>query len=90
MALNYLIKHYQEKTGIPQENFHGKAFHSIRRMTGTNMVLSDVPVNITAQVLGHRNLQSIHKYISLDTNHLKECALSLNNIELSTGGEMDA
>lgn len=90
MALNYLIKHYQEKTGIPQENFHGKAFHSIRRMTGTNMVLSDVPVNLTAQVLGHRNLQSIHKYISLDTNHLKECALSLNNIELSTGGEMDA
>ena len=86
MALNYIIKHYQEKTNIPKEQFHGKAFHSIRRMVGTGLILSDVPVTIASQVLGHQDLQCIQRYISLDTEHLKECALNLANIEIYPGG----
>lgn len=86
VTLNYLIKRYQEKTGLPKENFVNKAFHSIRRMTGTSMVLSDVPITLASQVLGHQNMQTIQRYISLDTKHLKQCALDFKGIESTLGG----
>ena len=85
MSLCYLIRHYQKKAGMKIEAYDGKAFHSIRRMVGTNMVTSGVSVPLAAQTLGHRALQDIHKYISLDSSHLKECAISFKGIELSDG-----
>lgn len=80
MALNYLIRHYQKKTGISHFAYDGKGFHSIRRMIGTSMVLSGVTTDLTAQTLGHQNLKTIQQYISLDSVNLKECAISFGNI----------
>lgn len=66
-------------------------FHALRRTIGTNMVMSDIPVTTVAQVLGHADIDSTRKYISLDTKHLKDCALDFNGIEPNSvsvkGGE---
>lgn len=40
----------------------------------------------TAQILGHQSLDSSKQYISLDSGHLKECALDFNGIEVSEEG----
>lgn len=56
------------------------SFHGLRRAVGTNMVIAGVPVTTVAQVLGHSEISSTNQYISLDSVHLKECALGLYGI----------
>ena len=85
-ALGYTYQKYQQKAGIERKSFDGKGFHSLRRMLGKEMTIAGVPVTTVAQVLGHRNLNTAKLYISLDTVHLKECALDFRGIELLGGG----
>lgn len=66
---------YREKLGLPKASFHG-----LRRSLGTNMVVAGIPVTTVAQVLGHTDLNSTKQYISLDSSHLKECALSFDDL----------
>lgn len=61
-------------------------FHSLRRAVGTSMVVAGVPVTTVAQVLGHSAISSTKPYISLDSIHLKKCALGLEGIA-QDGGE---
>lgn len=56
-------------------------FHSLRRMVGRNMSVAGIPVTTIAQVLGHTELNSTKQYISLDSHHLKTCALGFAGIE---------
>jgi site-specific recombinase XerD len=44
------------------------------------MVVGGVPVTTVAQVLGDADMNSAKKYISLDSKHLKECALDFSGI----------
>lgn len=46
------------------------------------MVISGVPVTTVAQVLGHSSIEPTKQYISLDSVHLKECALNLAAIPM--------
>lgn len=82
-ALGYTYQKYQQKAGIERKAFDGKGFHSLRRMLGTEMAVAGVPATTVAQVLGHRNLNTVKQYISLDTIHLKECALDFRGIEVA-------
>lgn len=66
---------YRQKPGLPKSPFHG-----LRRAVGSNMVISGVPVTTVAQVLGHSSIEPTKQYISLDSIHLKECALDLSVI----------
>jgi len=64
-----------------------KSFHTLRRSLATGMVTSGVEVTDVAQVLGDESVDSTKKYISLDSTHLKQCALSFNGIApISIGG----
>ena len=75
-ALPYSIfNSYRTKLGLEQCSFHG-----LRRAVGTNMVIAGVPVTTVSQVLGHSGINATKQYISLDSVHLKECALSLCDI----------
>ena len=66
--------------GLPKCSFHG-----LRRAVGTNMVVAGIPITTIAQVLGHSNISSTKQYISLDSVHLKECALDLDGIAPNRG-----
>lgn len=61
------------------------SFHALRRTLGTNMVVAGIPITTVAQVLGHSNISSTKQYISLDSVHLKECALDLTGIAPNRG-----
>lgn len=60
-------------------------FHSLRRSVATNMVTSGISVITVAQALGHTSIDSTKQYISLDIQHLKECALDFNGIQVGGG-----
>ena len=84
-SLGYLYGKYLRMAGIERKSFDGKGFHALRRMPGKEMTVAGVPVTTVAQVLGHKNLNTAKQYISLDTVHLKECALDFRGIELAGG-----
>ena len=84
-ALGHIYQKYQQMAGIERRPHDGRGFHGLRRMLGRAMTVAGVPVTTIAQVLGHRDLNTAKQYISLDTIHLKECALDFRGIELAGG-----
>lgn len=68
---------HRKAVGLPPK----MGFHSLRRAVGKNMVVSGIPVTTIAQILGHSDLNSTKQYISLDSVHLKRCALDFSGIE---------
>ena len=66
-----------------------KSFHTLRRSLATSMITNGSNVTTVAQVLGDEKIASIQKYISLDSKHLKRCALSFEGIVPTVnGGDM--
>jgi integrase len=88
-SLGYLYDRYLQKEGFERKSYDGKGFHSLRRMLGKELTVAGVPVTTVAQILGHKNLNTAKQYISLDTIHLKECALDFRGIEV-VGGRCNA
>ena len=52
------------------------------------MVMDGVPVTTIAQVLGHSSVEPTKQYISLDSLHLRECALDLHELKSDEGGDL--
>jgi integrase len=63
--------------GLPES----KRFHTLRRSRGTSLLAAGEPVTMVAQVLGHAQVDSTKKYISVDVLHFKMCALSFDGIK---------
>lgn len=80
MTIEDFFRKYQQKAGLDRRPFDGQGFHAIRRAVGKSLTVSGTPVTTTAQILGHANIESTKQYISLDSVHLKECALDFNGI----------
>lgn len=76
-SFNGYLRRYMKAAGIERAGWDGKSFHAFRRTAGTNMVVSGTPVSTVAQVLGHNSMESSKRYISLDTERLRECGLEL-------------
>ena len=76
---------YQKKAGIERAPFDGKGVHSLRRLLGRDMAIAGIPVTTIAQVFGHSGIGATTQYISLDGEHLKECALDFHGIEIEGG-----
>ena len=83
IAIMHLFNDYQKKAGIARTPHDGKGFHSLRRAMGTNLVYAKLPLEAVTQVLNQRDPNAAKQYIHLDSEHLKECALDLNGIEVA-------
>jgi integrase len=81
-SIGDMFGEYRKKAGLPRESFDGKSFHSLRRALGTNMVTAGVPAETVAQTMGDEKVDSIKKYVKLDSPHLAECALDFSSIEI--------
>lgn len=81
-CINTQFKVYCKRAGIPREAWDGLGFHSLRRAAGKRMVTTGTTVNTVAQVLGHTSIDSMKKYIALDSEHLAECALDFTGINV--------
>lgn len=76
-SFNGYLRGYMEAAGIERNGWDGKSFHALRRTAGTNMLVSGAPVPMVAQILGHNSIESTKRYLSLDTERLRECGLDL-------------
>jgi len=78
---------YRKKAGLPRDAFDGNGFHSLRRELGKNLVTTQIPISTVAEILGDEKIDSVKKYIALDSIHLKECALPFEGIEPKGGAD---
>lgn len=76
-SFNYSLREYMKAAGMERTGWDGRSFHALRRTAGTRMVTSGVPVSTVAQILGHTDVESSKRYISLDTEGLRGCCLDL-------------
>jgi len=77
-----VFKEYRKAVGLPPA-----PFHSLRRAVGSNLVIKGIPVTTVAEILGHSDIEPTKQYISLDSVHLKECALDLADLPAYKGGD---
>lgn len=54
-----------------------RAFHALRRTFGTRLLQNEVSFELIQQLLGHRDMDSMKLYLSIDEKGLKQCALPL-------------
>lgn len=72
-ASSVVAKH-MKLAGIPAKH---RAFHALRRTFGTKLLQNEVPFELIQQLLGHRDMDSMKLYLSIDEQELKQCALPL-------------
>lgn len=69
-----VVSNHMKQAGIPAKR---RAFHALRRTFGTRLLQNEVPFELIQQLLGHRNMNSMKPYLSVDEQGLKQCALPL-------------
>ena len=82
-AVAHMFRRRMKAAGLAKENGDGRSVHALRRTLGTAMAKADVLLTTISQVLGHKSMDSAKRYISLEEEHLKRCALSLSGIEIT-------
>jgi len=85
VSIGDIYDYYRKRAGLPRDAHDGMGFHSLRRSLGKSLVTSGAPITMVAQILGDSDLDSTKKYISLDSEHLKECALGFDGIKPKRG-----
>lgn len=73
------------KCGIKKHGLDGMSFHALRRTMGRDLVSAGIELPTIRQVLGHAQLDSVSRYISLDPRSLRFCALDFTGIKPNGG-----
>lgn len=80
-----LVRKAFQQAGIRPGN-ERKGIHVIRHTAASMMLAKGVPVTTISSMLGHSNKTSTDRYLTTDTEHMKECALDLTGIAMNCGG----
>ena len=69
-----VVSKHMRLAGIPAKR---RAFHALRRTFGTRLLQHEISFELIQQLLGHRDMNSMKLYLSIDEQGLKQCALPL-------------
>lgn len=72
------------KTALPDRKVEGSGFHVTRKTYATQLLKNGVGADMVAEALGQRGTSSINRYLSLDSDRMRMCPLSLS--ECGVGG----
>lgn len=80
-SFNSSFGQYVSRSGVtvPVSAHHN--LHSLRATVATRLLESDVSPDDIFSFLGHSDRESLHHYIRMDIEHLRECALSFEDGE---------
>lgn len=67
------------ETALPDRNVEGSGFHVTRKTFATNLLRKGVGTNTVSDALGQRGTASVHRYLSLDTDRMRMCPLTLQD-----------
>lgn len=80
VSIACIFRKYQKKAGIVHAAGDGKTLHGIRRGLGTGMTASGIPVDVVAQVLGHKGMKATRQYISADLQGMHNCTFGFDSL----------
>jgi site-specific recombinase XerD len=63
-----------------------RKFHQTRKTYGSDVLRSGATIAETAELLGHADTSTVHKYTLLDTERMRLCPLSLSETDLFLEG----
>lgn len=72
------------RTALPDRRVEGSGFHVTRKTYATQLLKNGVGADMVAEALGQYGTSSVHRYLSLDTDRMRMCPLSL--AECCVGG----
>jgi len=73
------VCHRALKTALPNRNIEGSGFHVVRKTYATTLLRNGVGADMVANALGQQGTASVHRYLSLDVDRMRMCALSLSD-----------
>ena len=65
-------------SGVPDRDVFGSGFHVTRKTFASRMLRGGADVDNISNALGHKGNKAVHKYLSLDSERMQLCALSLD------------
>jgi site-specific recombinase XerD len=69
---------YFDKIDLEINDENKKGIHNLRHSLAKNMLDSDIPLEIIASTLGHKDINTTaNTYLKIDINHLKKCGLEV-------------
>lgn len=72
-----------KKANIRQSSKQRKGFHIFRHSVAAKMLSHEISLPVISNSLGHGSMSSSKIYLSTDEKHLKACALTLQDIEVT-------
>lgn len=76
-CLGDIVQKYARISGVADTTKAGLGPHSFRRGLGVELVEAGTPLSVTAEILGHSQQDSTKKYIALDIENLRHCAMPM-------------
>ena len=70
-------KNIFKQADIRQEKGRRKGLHIFRHAFASDLIARNIPDIVVSELLGHSSTASIYPYLDADTEHLRECALSI-------------
>lgn len=67
------------RTALPDRKVKGSGFHVTRKTYATQLLKNGVGADMVAEALGQRGTTTVHRYLSLDTNRMRMCPLSMTD-----------
>jgi site-specific recombinase XerD len=79
-TVHSIVSKYLRKANI--ENWKGKKHgaHSLRHSLASNLLKNNVSLPIISMIMGHQNTESTKRYVSIDIDKLRRCALPIPKI----------
>ena len=74
------------KRFLPQADAYRNGFHVLRRTFATNLLRGNTKAKLIADSLGHSTDSTVHKYLSLDEERMRQCPISLGIVGISIKG----
>jgi integrase len=72
-----IVVRYANLSGVAKETKVPIGFHSFRRAMGISLLEAEVPLSIISEILGHAGRNSTKRYIALDVDRLRKCAMPM-------------
>ncbi|MBP3234921.1 MAG: tyrosine-type recombinase/integrase [Eubacterium sp.] len=76
---HHIVEKYADLSGIRETTKAQLSIHSFRRSLGVNLLNANVPVSTISEILGHTHENATKKYIALDIENLRMCAMPMDN-----------
>lgn len=87
-SLNRIVCIKALQKALPKRKVKGSGFHVTRKTFATNMLRKGINPHKIAEILGHRNISTVSRYLSVDNEGMKHVGLSLRQLGIMLQKEM--